>query len=59
MVIEIVWLFLHKTLMTTYLNLQTMSAIENINIINDPRSSIVQSVLDCRLSNMIKERDLW
>ena len=28
MVIEIVWLFLHKTLVTTYLNLQTMSAIE-------------------------------
>ena len=25
----------------------------------EPRSSIVQSVFDCRLSDMIKERVLW
>ena len=45
MVIEIVWLFLHKTLMTTYLNLQTMSAIENINIINERRPKIVRNIV--------------
>ena len=32
-------------------------AIKNI-VSSDPRSSIVQSVFDCRLSDMIKERIL-